>query len=167
MTTRGIGSPCSANIALKRFFPRVNPPMVVKLKMASKVLSTQLTLPRPFHPVHWALVDCKGIVVVDDNLAERAADGGFRFRLVVLLLHLVLTGITQVVDPLMFEKKCLRINFNFDVASMVLPGWESSDHIVYIGYSFFFAAMVSCVVNPQEHFLFLQTWQSGQKQDNQ
>ena len=61
--------------------------------------------------MHGALVDCEGIVVVDDNLAERAADGGFRFRLVVLLLHLVLIGITQVVDPLVFEKKCLGIHF--------------------------------------------------------
>ena len=96
--------------------------MVVKLKVASKVLSTQLALPRSFHPVYRALVDCEGVVVVDDNLAERAADGGFGFRLVLLFFHLVLTGITQVVDPLMFEKKCLRINFNFDVSSMVLPG---------------------------------------------
>ena len=85
--------------------------MVVKLKVASKVLSTQLALPRSFHPVYRALVDCEGIVVVDDNLAERAAHGGFRFRLVLLLLHLVLIGITQVVDPLVFEKKCLGIHF--------------------------------------------------------
>ena len=121
MTKRGNGSPCSANIALKRFLPRVNPPVVVKLKVARKVLSTQLALPRPFHPVHRALVDGEGVVVVDDNLAEGAADGGFGFRLVLLLfLHLGLTGIAQVVDPLVFEKKCLRIYLCFDVFSAVV-----------------------------------------------
>ena len=118
MTKRGNGSPCSANIALKRFLPRVNPPVVVKLKVAGKVLSTQLALPRPFHPVHRALVDGEGVVVVDDNLAEGAADGGFGFRfiLILFLIHLGLTGITQVVDPLVFEKKCLRIHSYFDVS---------------------------------------------------
>ena len=61
--------------------------------------------------MHGALVDCEGIVVVDDNLAERAADGCLGFRLVLLFLHLVLAGVTHVVDPLVFEKKCLRIHF--------------------------------------------------------
>ena len=83
----GIDSPCSADVALKRFLPRVNPPVVVKLEVARKVLSTQLALPRSLHPVHGSLVDGKGIVVVDDNLADRAADGRFRFRLVLLLLN--------------------------------------------------------------------------------
>ena len=81
----------------------MNPPVVVKLKVASKVLSTQLALPRSFNPMHRALVDCKGVVVVDDNLAEWTADWRFGFRLVVPLhLHLVLTAITHVVDPLVF-----------------------------------------------------------------
>lgn len=99
--------PCSADIALKRFFPRVNPPAVVELKVARKLLSTHLALPGAFHPVHRALVDCEGIVVVDDNLAERAADGRLGLRLVLLFLHLVLVGGTHVVDPLVFEKEGL------------------------------------------------------------
>ena len=107
-----MSSPCSADIALKRFFPRVNPPVVVELKVARKLLSTHLALPRAFHPVHRALVDCEGIVVVDDNLAKRAADGRLGLRLVLLLfLPLVLVGGTHVVDPLVFEKEGLRIHF--------------------------------------------------------
>ena len=85
--------------------------MVVKLKVARKVLPTQLTLPGSFHPMHGALVDCEGIVVVDDNLAKRAADGRLGLRLVLLFLHLVLVGGTHVVDPLVFEKEGLRIHF--------------------------------------------------------
>ena len=57
-------------------------------------------------------MDGKGIVVVDDNLADRAADGRFRFRLVLLLLYLGLAGVALVVDPLVFEKQCLRIHFS-------------------------------------------------------
>ena len=106
-----MSSPRSADIALKRFFPRVNPPVVVELKVARKLLSTQFALPGAFHPVHRALVDCEGIVVVDDNLAERAADGRLGLRLVLLFLHLVLVGGTHVVDPLVFEKEGLRIHF--------------------------------------------------------
>ena len=64
------------------------------------------------NPLHGSLVDGKGIVVVDDNLADRAADGRLRFRLVLLLLHLGLAGVALVVDPLVFEKQCLRIHFS-------------------------------------------------------
>ena len=106
-----MGSPCSADIALKRFLPRVNSSVIVKLKVARKVLSAQLALPRSLHPMHGALVDRKGIVVVDDNLADGAADGRFRFRLVLLFLHLVLVGVAHVVDPLVFDKQCLGIHF--------------------------------------------------------
>ena len=106
----GNPSPCSTDITLKRFFPRVDSPVIVQLQMARKVLSTQLALPRSLNPVHGTLVDGKGVVVVDDDLAEGAADGGLGLGL-VLLLHLVLTGVCHVVDPLVFQEKRLRVYF--------------------------------------------------------
>ena len=107
----GNPSPCSTDITLKRFFPRVDSPVIVQLQMARKVLSTQLALPRSLNPVHGTLVDGKGVVVVDDDLAEGAADGGLGLGLVLLLLHLVLTGVGHVVDPLVFQEKRLRNHF--------------------------------------------------------
>ena len=61
--------------------------------------------------MHGALVDCEGIVVVDDNLAKGTTDGRVGFRLGLVLLHLDLAGVTHVVDPLVLEKECLRIHF--------------------------------------------------------
>ena len=66
--------PCSANIALKRFLSRMDPPVVIQLKMPRKVLPAHLALPGSLDAMHGALVDRKRIVVVDDDLAHWAAD---------------------------------------------------------------------------------------------